>query len=95
MSNMSNMSNMSKYEVVAEFPSKSSKTGKVHIVKRHLETGDLSCSCPAWIFNTMARECAHTLKVQVQQVQQGQAATVRKPNISDVRPDARRSIVLE
>ena len=45
------------YTVVARFPSSSSD--KEYIVKRD-ENGELSCSCPAWVFKKQgARTCKH------------------------------------
>jgi len=50
------------YELVATFESKS-KPGKFHEVKKD-EAGNLSCSCPAWIYKSNGkRTCWHVEEV--------------------------------
>lgn len=52
------------YETIETFPS--SKGDKVYVVKRRLDTGALSCSCPSWVFNQKGnRTCYHTLAVEL------------------------------
>ena len=58
------------YTEVAQFPSSSS--GKVYTVKRD-ENGELSCSCPAWVFKKQgARTCKH-----IQQVERGEGIVAK------------------
>jgi hypothetical protein len=53
------------YYTVAMIPS-SSKRGKFWAVKRNIQTGQLSCSCPAWIFQrgpaVDRKPCKHVIK---------------------------------
>ncbi len=63
---------MLQYEVIAEFRSKT-KPGKCYIVKKRLDTGMLTCNCPAWIFNKYEdRTCYHTLKLMASGALQSQ-----------------------
>ena len=47
------------YEVVATFPSESSR--RIYDVKRHKGTGALSCNCRGWIFK---KHCRHVAEVR-------------------------------
>lgn len=57
------------YETVATFPSsRVQKNGltKFYEVKRRVDTGAISCSCPVYVFNQKGdRTCYHTMRYQV------------------------------
>ncbi len=62
---------MSEYIVIQQFPSKSSKTGKVYTVKQRLDTEEYTCDCPGWVYNKMERSCIHTLTVLKNYIDKG------------------------
>ena len=55
------------YETVTVYVS--SQGEKNWTVKRNVDTGKLSCNCPAWIFNKKGdRTCYHTLKAELDEL---------------------------
>ncbi len=82
------MSQSNDLNEVGQFPSKSS-AGKFYIVKRHRDTGALSCDCPAWRFKKGDRErtCKH-----VQTVAAG-ATPLPTPPVVEMEPQATDDVV--
>ena len=72
------MARKKQYTVVGQFPS-STEAGKTYVVKED-EKGQLSCSCPAWIFKkpSTGRTCPHVEDVLGQRVQRDMRSSLRQ-----------------